>query len=301
MYTSKLRGKNLNLMKPQTKYAKVPMCILSHPNLTPVDKLIFAYLYSQSDSGAYKLAYTRIAKELNIDKSNLIKRWKWFIQKGYIKEDENNFYVIIGAEDKLQGIDKGSPLPPKQEGNNGSPIPPEDENNEVGKNHLSGGLKPPTQVVSYHLNGSPIPPNEHNKEEKIKSEQGVEMGNLSSKGEPEKYVSESNHTSSQDSNTSNDLEFLINNSPIFKNTYENATLIGKNWHGIDISKYSNAYIAYLIGQRVKNEPIEIPRNIQNMLTIMVRFSQKFEESNLWKCFLSEIENNPNYIQKLNEF
>jgi len=86
MYTSKLRGKKLNLMKPQTKYAKVPMCILSHPNLTPVDKLIFAYLYSQSDSGKYTLAYTRIAKELHIDKSNLIKRWKWFLRMVTLKK-----------------------------------------------------------------------------------------------------------------------------------------------------------------------------------------------------------------------
>jgi len=37
-----------------------------------------------------------------------------------------------------------------------------------------------------------------------------------------------------------------------------------------------------------------------MLTIMVKFSQKIAESNLWKCFLLEIENDANYIQKLNE-
>jgi len=45
-------------------------------------------------------------------------------KNGYIKEDENNYYVIIGAEDKLQ------------EFNNGSPIPPKDDNIKVGENHL---------------------------------------------------------------------------------------------------------------------------------------------------------------------
>ncbi len=300
MNTLKLRGKKLHLMKPQAKYAKVPMSILSHRSLTPVDKLILAYLYSQSDSGNYILAYTRIARELNIDKSYLIKRWKWFIKNGYIKEDDKNYYVTIGAEDKLNFIEQNSPVLPNQDSINGSSELPYCDNHEVGKSHISGGLKQPVEEVSDYLNGSPIPPNEHNKKEKRKTEQWIEWENYSFEDEPENYSSENNYTSRPDNNTSNDLEFLLKNSPIFKYTFENATSINNNWHGIDISNYSNIDIAHLVGQRVKNEPVEIPHNLQHMLTIMVKFSQKFKDSNLWKCFLNEVDNNPNYIQRLNE-
>lgn len=299
MNTSRLRGKKLNLIKPQAKYAKVPMSILSHQDLTPVDKLIFAYLYSQSDSGNYILAYTRIAKELNIDKSNLIKRWKWFIKNGYIKEDDKNYYVTIGAEDKLHGIEKGSFTHSTQESSKGSPTPLEEDNHEAGKSHLLGGINQPNEEVSDYLNGSPMPSIEYNKEEKIKTEQGIEVDNSSLEGKHEMDTSENNHSSRLGNHTSNDLVFLLNNSPIFKNYYETVTSVDKSCHGVDISTYSNIYIAYVVGQRVKKEPTEVPINIQKMLTIMVKFSQQFEDSNLWKCFLDEIEYNTNYIQELN--
>jgi len=298
---SKMRGKKLHSIKPQANYAKVPMSILCHQNLTPVDKLIFAYLYSLPGNGSYTLAYTRIAKELHIDKSNLIKRWTWFFEKGYIKEDDNNYYLIIGAEDKLNEINKSVPTPHIHDGLNGSTIPPINNDQEVGRNDQPGGLKPSTQVASHDLDGSPIHPNDNNKEEKIKTEHGVK-GRISFPEEKSDLdKSRKNHTSNLDNNTSNDLDFLLNNSSIFKSTFEHNISIGNYWNGIDIGKYSNIYIAYLIGQRVKSEPIDIPKNVQNMLTIMVKFSQKYPDSNLWKCFLSEIGNDANYIKKLDEY
>ena len=116
MNKSKLRGKRLNIVKPQTNYAKVPMEVLAHPELTPIDKIILSYLFSQSDSGRYILAYTRIAKELNISKKWVIERWKWLKEHRFILEDDQNYYITLGIDDAKRNEIMGkqnTPLPDK--------------------------------------------------------------------------------------------------------------------------------------------------------------------------------------------
>ncbi|HEY5124488.1 MAG TPA: hypothetical protein VIK14_12205 [Ignavibacteria bacterium] len=181
---TKLRGKKLNIMKPQTRYAKVPLEVLSHPKLTPVDKLIITYLYSQSDSGNYILAYTRIAKELSISKKWVIERWKWLKQNDYILEDDQNYFVAIGMpEDEILKLKKGEESLPKVklEGEQNAPI---DDISKVNKIHpigedttpTIGEHNTPTKVNKLHLNGEVTTPNEYNEEVKKKSEYKIEQG-----------------------------------------------------------------------------------------------------------------------------
>lgn len=182
MNTTKLRGKRLNIIKPQTKYAKVPMQVLTHPNLTPIDKLIISYLYSQSDSGNYILAYTRIARELNISKKWVIERWKWLKKNGYIKEDENSYYVVIGAEERLQ--------------NKGEENIPSTKRDKVKEIHQNGEENAPSQVNNVYLNGVVDTPIEHNNQEENKTEQEVKI--------------------------ENDLELVLKESDHFRAIYDNA-------------------------------------------------------------------------------
>lgn len=255
MNTSKLRGKRLNIIKPQTKYAKVPMQVLTHTDLTPVDKLIIAYLYSQSDSGNYILAYTRIARELNISKKWLIERWKWLKKNGFIIEDENNYFVVVGAEDRLQK--KGEENTPLQ------------DKTEVDSIHHLGEENLPIQVNKTHLNGVVTTPIEHNNQEKIKTEQGVRV--------------------------ENDLILVLKNSDHFKMIYDSA-----KWKEFDITSYSNAFIAYAVKSGLEGNPIETikDRRLYYFLEKLVEYSSKVENSNLWKCFESECNNNQKLINKL---
>jgi len=185
MNKSKLRGKRLNIVKPQTNYAKVPMEVLAHPELTPIDKIILSYLFSQSDSGRYILAYTRIAKELNISKKWVIERWKWLKEHRFILEDDQNYYITLGIDDAKRNEIMGkqnTPLPDtkfveestpnlKLEGEENTPL---HDSPMVKLNHPLYEENTPNQVNLLHPNGEVATPNEHNKEEKKKTEQAIE-------------------------------------------------------------------------------------------------------------------------------
>jgi DNA-binding Lrp family transcriptional regulator len=239
MNISKLRGKKLNIMKPQTKYAKVPLEVLSHPKLTPIDKLIIAYLYSHSDSGNYILAYTRIAKELNISKKWVIERWKWLKEQKYILEDDQNYYITFGIEDsKLKEI-KGEQNTPTHEANIGEESTPkvklegvENAPNMVKLIHPLGEENTPTEVNKLYLNGEVATPNEYNKEEKKKIEQGVSPISGSS--------------SSSDSN------FKIYNlqDPLMKSVYFGETINQKLLNVYFNSDIKNSISSYLQFEKV---------------------------------------------------
>lgn len=185
MNKSKLRGKRLNIVKPQTNYAKVPMEVLSHPELTPIDKIILSYLFSQSDSGRYILAYTRIAKELNISKKWVIERWKWLKEHRYILEDDQNYYITLGIDDAKRNEIMGklnTPLPDYKFVEESTPnVKLEGEENTpsqyspmVKLNHPLDEENTPCQVNILHLNGEVATPNEYNEQEKKKTEQATE-------------------------------------------------------------------------------------------------------------------------------
>jgi len=240
---TKLRGKKLNIMKPQTKYAKVPLEVLSHPVLTPVDKLIITFLYSQSDSGNYILAYTRIAKELNISKKWIIARWKWLKQNNYILENDQNYFIVIGMQEEelrklketLKIVEENIPIPNKSKGEVSSPkLKLEGEQNksigditQVNKIHpigedstpTIGEHNTPTKENRLYLNGEVTPPNEYNKEEKKKSEYKIEQGSLALGSVPQKSCTSPAgcttllHTPTGVRENRSNSSVLINNTP----------------------------------------------------------------------------------------
>lgn len=152
-----LRGKKTALKNFTENFTKVPNLILHAQGITAIDKLILIELQSYSTRPEYVLAYTRLANDLHIDKSNLIKRWKVLEAKGYIYVSKNDRWSInydllsqvVSDHLKSQVVlnhhttEVGSSMPPS-----------------------SGSLRPPTKVVSDHLNGSlTLPTEEYNKEE----------------------------------------------------------------------------------------------------------------------------------------
>ena len=101
----------------------------------------------------------------------------------------------------------------------------------------------------------------------------------------------------------NDLQFLINNSKVFKSSYDYAIEKGRNWSECDISTYTNAKIAYAVVKRLKGTPVEDipsqnPSNTYNLITTMVKLSKKIDDSKLWQEFLRECNNDSKIISKL---
>lgn len=101
----------------------------------------------------------------------------------------------------------------------------------------------------------------------------------------------------------NDLQFLIDNSLIFKGSYDYGISKGNVWSECDISTYTNAKIAYAVVKKLKGTPVkdipsQNPSNTYNLITTMVRLSQKIEDSKLWQEFLRECNYEEKIIKKL---
>lgn len=88
-----LRGKKTSLKNFTENFTKVPNIILHASGLTPIERLILIELQSYSSRPNYILAYSRIAKDLHIDKSNFLERWKGLKEKGYIIEIDNRYSI----------------------------------------------------------------------------------------------------------------------------------------------------------------------------------------------------------------
>ena len=98
----------------------------------------------------------------------------------------------------------------------------------------------------------------------------------------------------------NDLKFLLNNSPTFKAIYNMNTEYNTSyWYYVDISSYSNTYIAYALTEKAKGNPIkDIPNNTYNMLWYMGKYSKNIPNSKLWQAIQFEAQNDQTLINKI---
>lgn len=91
----------------------------------------------------------------------------------------------------------------------------------------------------------------------------------------------------------NDLDLVLDQVQWFKTIYDNA-----KWNEINISNFSNSFIAYAVRLQLENTPrTEIPSKTYYYLQMLVKYSQRLE-SDLWKCFQLECKDNPKLMDKL---
>jgi DNA-binding transcriptional regulator YhcF (GntR family) len=89
-----LRGKKIKRSNPDESFTKIPNKLI-RSSLSPTEKLILITMYSYSDT--YVLAYTRLAKSLNIAKNTFYKYWNSLVEKGIISETETHFVIDISS------------------------------------------------------------------------------------------------------------------------------------------------------------------------------------------------------------
>jgi hypothetical protein len=102
---------------------------------------------------------------------------------------------------------------------------------------------------------------------------------------PTKVLVNSMPNISANTNTQiNDLKLIIYNSQ-FGFIYETNTRQFGHWENVDITTYTNEYIAKAIIMKEKNMPInDIPNNTYNMLTFLVKYSEHTPNSKLWEIY-----------------
>ena len=137
--------------------------------------------------------------------------------------------------------------------------------------------------------GTPVPPEEGEEKNKINT-------NATDRVE--------NSTISSPSN-GNDLELLLQESAKFQMIYKNNSRQGVQsgiWTDVDISNYSNSFIAFLIASKLKNEPPpnDVDNSVMTLLHYMVKYSKGVKDSQLWTLFLKEVDNDINIIKLLGE-
>ncbi len=102
---------------------------------------------------------------------------------------------------------------------------------------------------------------------------------------PPKYLVNDISNISANTNTQiNDLKLIIDNSQ-FGFIYETNTRQFGHWENVDITTYTNEYIAKAIIMKEKNMPInDIPNNTYNMITFLVKYSEHTPNSKLWEIY-----------------
>lgn len=287
----------INREKHKNKYTVITNNLIRDERLNVIEIGIMAKILSNDDT-KYILNMKTLQKESNIGEDSFYKATKHLTQLGYISKTR----IKGGVKWSINEIPLKNETPSNNAVNNNS-ISVENPANSISVENTTcvNTTSENTTCVFNPLisnntsgeNGKPFPPENKEQKEKSNNTRGKIENFSLGLGSDLNSVSNSNlsHTIVE-----NDLQFLIENSYKFQLTYDNC------WKDLNISSYSNNYIAYAVCQRLQNNELsDIPKNIYKLLTFMVRFSKDIPDSKLWSIFINEIENNDQLIKKLYEY
>ena len=293
----------INRAKHNSNYTCITNLLIKDDRLSATEKGIMALILSNDDK-KYILYMSVLQKTCRIGDDKFNSSIKNLVNLGYINKRrfQGGIHWTIN-EIPSNGNSKKSTKPENTSSENTS------GENTSGENTNSEN----TPCVNTSLinnkasaeTGKPVPPEKEVKIEKNNNATGwvedSEISSHSKEGIHDDVVTQILETTTQ--SNKNDLELILQQSVKFRRIFENNSPQGSYsgvWTDIDISNYSNAYIAHLIALKIKDEPIpvEVDAKVLNLLWFLVKYSKEVDYSNLWQSFLAEVNNDNNIINKL---
>jgi len=276
----------INRANHKSSYTCITNYLIKDERLNATEKGIMLLILSNDDK-KYVLNMSILKKQCNIgdDRFNTSKRN--LINLGYLNKQriQCGIHWIVNEIPNVKGntgnLIKSENTPSDNTSNGNTPSDNTTFENTSCVNTSLINNKPSAET------GEPVPPEEKEKTNEINTNATVWVENS-------EISSPSN---------GNDLELLIQESSTFKIIYESNSRQGSLsgiWTGLDITNYSNSYIAFLIASKFKNEPLpnDVDNNVMNLLHYMVKYSKEVKDSQLWTLFLKEVDNDINIIHKV---
>jgi hypothetical protein len=262
-------------------YKQVPLKQILNLDLSSEEMIILLNFFSNADGwtmGSKGITERSFYREKNKKRVGIIMRK--LKDMGYINETENSFIISIlkiqkdylknttgvtldnpkeGAENTLVGVTENTPV------------------RVITDN--------PQEVIESNLNKI----NNKEKGETIRINQTAVLGSFSSDLDeiPTKF-------DITPKNVKNDLPLVLEKNSHFKSMYNSTP-----WHTLDISNFSNVYIAYAVKEKLDNNPMkEIEKRTYYFLAKLVEYSKKVPESELYTLFCNECIGREDLILKL---
>ncbi len=293
----------INRSKHNSNYTCISNHLIKDERLSATEKGIMALILSNDDK-KYILNMSVLQKTCRIGDDKFNSSIKNLVNLGYINKRrfQGGIHWTIN-EIPSNGNSKKSTKPENTSGESTS-----SENTSFENTNSENTPCVNTSLIINNPSaetGKPVPPEKEVKIEKNNKATGwvedSEISSHSKEGIHEDVVTQIPENTTQ--SNKNDLELLLQQSTKFKGIYESNIRHGNYsgiWTDLDITDFSNAYIAHLIATKIRNEPlpIQIDKNVMLLFHYMVKYSKGVSGSELWQSFLAEVNNDNNLINIL---